>query len=112
MRDEVKKNRTFFIPHPSSLILPKKRLGQNFLADERIIERIVREVSPREDETILEIGPGRGALTTRLIEKAGRLCAVEFDRDLIPLLHEKFGARANFTLIEGDALAVDVCALI
>jgi 16S rRNA (adenine1518-N6/adenine1519-N6)-dimethyltransferase len=93
-------------------IPPKRRFGQNFLADERIIERIVREVSPRDDETIVEIGPGRGALTSRLVELAGRLCAVEFDRDLIPLLHERFGKRSNFTLIEGDALAVDLCAII
>ncbi len=107
-----KDNRSSFIPHPSSLIHAKKRFGQNFLVDERIIERIVREVSPREDETIVEIGPGRGALTSRLVEQAGRLCAVEFDRDLIPLLHEKFGKRANFTLVEGDALAVDLCAII
>ncbi len=112
MRDEEKKNRSSFIPHPSSLIPAKKRFGQNFLADERIIERIVREVSPRADETIVEIGPGRGALTSRLVELAGSLCAVEFDRDLIPLLHEQFRKRANFTLVEGDALAVDLCAII
>ncbi|MBA2733791.1 MAG: ribosomal RNA small subunit methyltransferase A [Acidobacteria bacterium] len=116
MRDEVKKNRSAFIPHPSSLIPsyipPKRRFGQNFLADERIIERIIREVRPLEAETIVEIGPGQGALTSRLIEKTGRLCAVEFDRDLIPLLHEKFGTRANFTLIEGDALAVNLCSVI
>ncbi|HJU55505.1 MAG TPA: 16S rRNA (adenine(1518)-N(6)/adenine(1519)-N(6))-dimethyltransferase RsmA [Pyrinomonadaceae bacterium] len=112
MRDEVKKNRSSFIPHPSSLIPPKKRFGQNFLADERVVEKIVREVGARGDETIVEIGPGHGALTARLLEDAGRLVAVEFDRDLIPLLNEKFGARANFELIEADALAVDFCAII
>jgi 16S rRNA (adenine1518-N6/adenine1519-N6)-dimethyltransferase len=93
-------------------IPPKKRFGQNFLTDERVVERIVQELSPRVDETIVEIGPGHGALTSRLVERAGRLIAVEFDRDLIPLLHEKFGTRGNFTLFEGDALAVDLCALI
>lgn len=105
--------------HPSSFILQrlsftpsKRRLGQNFLADERVVERIVGEVSPRADETIIEIGPGRGALTKRLVEKAGRLVAVEFDRDLIALLQEKFEAYKGFTLIEGDALAVDLCSLI
>jgi 16S rRNA (adenine1518-N6/adenine1519-N6)-dimethyltransferase len=120
MKDEVKKkgSRSSFILHPSSLIPSpsltpaKKRFGQNFLADERIIERIVGEVGPREDETIIEIGPGRGALTSRLVEGAGRLIAVEFDRDLIPLLQEKFGARKNFTLNEADALTVDLCAMI
>ncbi|MDT4898779.1 MAG: rRNA (adenine1518-N6/adenine1519-N6)-dimethyltransferase [Acidobacteriota bacterium] len=123
MRDEVKKKRapsiphaSSFIPHPSSLIPsslpPKKHFGQNFLADERIIERIVQEVRPRAAETIVEIGAGHGALTSRLIDGSGRLFAIEFDRDLIPLLNEKFGAHENFTLIEGDALAVDLCAII
>jgi 16S rRNA (adenine1518-N6/adenine1519-N6)-dimethyltransferase len=116
MGDGDKKNRSSFIPHPSSPIPshipPKKSFGQNFLADERVIERIIRAVSPREDETIVEIGPGSGALTSRLVEMAGRLCAIEFDRDLIPLLHEKFGTRASCTLVEGDALSVDLCAII
>jgi 16S rRNA (adenine1518-N6/adenine1519-N6)-dimethyltransferase len=118
MRDEEKKHRprSPFIPHPSSLIPshlpPKRRFGQNFLADDGVVERLVREVSPREDETIVEIGPGRGALTSRLAALAGRLYAIEFDRDLIPLLQGKFGDRENFTLVEGDALAVDLCALI
>jgi 16S rRNA (adenine1518-N6/adenine1519-N6)-dimethyltransferase len=118
MRDEVKKkgSRSSFIPPPSALIpyfVPaKRRFGQNFLADKRVIERIVGEVGPREDETIIEIGPGRGALTSLLVEGAGRLIAVEFDRDLIPLLEEKFGARANFILNEADALNVDLCAMI
>src|ERR687883_2036054 len=106
MRDEGKKNRSraSFIPHPSSLIPPKRRFGQNFLADERVVERIVREVSPRRDETIVEIGPGRGALTSRLIDQAGRLVAIELDRDLVPLLQEKFGGGENFSFVEGDAL--------
>jgi 16S rRNA (adenine1518-N6/adenine1519-N6)-dimethyltransferase len=111
MKDE-KQNRSPFIPHPTSRVPPKKRFGQNFLVDERIIERIIKAVSPRSCETIIEIGPGRGALTSRLVERAGHLCAIEFDRDLIPLLQEKFGARPTFTLIEGDALVVDLCAII
>ena len=90
----------------------KKSLGQNFLSDENIAARIVREFDPHADETVIEIGPGRGALTARLIEKAGRLVAIEFDRDLIPLLRERFSAYENFTLIEGDALATDFCAVI
>jgi 16S rRNA (adenine1518-N6/adenine1519-N6)-dimethyltransferase len=105
-------HRSSFSIHRSSFIPAKRRLGQNFLEDERVIERIVREVSPRGDETIIEIGPGRGALTSRLIEGAGRLIAVEFDRDLIPLLQEKFAARENFILNEADALNVDLCAMI
>jgi 16S rRNA (adenine1518-N6/adenine1519-N6)-dimethyltransferase len=116
MKDEEKKTRSSFKPHngystPSQLP-PKKRFGQNFLADERVIERIVREVSPCEGETMIEIGPGRGALTARLLESKARLFAIEFDRDLIPLLKEKFAARANFNLIEGDALNVNLCEAI
>jgi 16S rRNA (adenine1518-N6/adenine1519-N6)-dimethyltransferase len=118
MRDEGKRKRSqsSFIPHPSSLIpsnIPaKKRFGQNFLMDERVVERIVNEVYPRERETIVEIGAGHGALTSRLIESAGHLVSIEYDRDLVPLLQEKFKAYANFTLIEADALAVDLCAAI
>lgn len=96
----------------SSLPRAKKSLGQNFLADERVIARIVDALSPQSNETVVEIGPGRGALTAQLLERAGRLIAVEFDRELYPLLQQKFGARGNFSLIEADALAVDFCALI
>jgi 16S rRNA (adenine1518-N6/adenine1519-N6)-dimethyltransferase len=109
--DSTAQRSSFSIQH-SSFITPKKRLGQNFLEDERVIKRIVREVNPREDETIIEIGPGRGALTSRLVEGTGRLIAVEFDRDLVSLLDEKFGAHKRFTLIEGDALTADLCAMI
>jgi 16S rRNA (adenine1518-N6/adenine1519-N6)-dimethyltransferase len=91
---------------------PKKRFGQNFLTDERVIERIIGEVNPREGEPIIEIGPGRGALTSRLLERKARLFAIEFDRDLVLLLNEKFAALANFNLIEGDALTVNLCDIL
>ena len=97
--------------HPSSLILhpSKRRLGQNFLVDRNIVDRIIAAVEPRPDETITEIGPGRGALTSRLIEKAGRVIAIEFDRDLIPQLRNQFHGAANFQIIEADALTVNFC---
>jgi 16S rRNA (adenine1518-N6/adenine1519-N6)-dimethyltransferase len=94
------------------MLRAKKSLGQNFLVDEGVVEKIVRAVNPRGSETIVEIGPGRGELTSRLIEQAGRLVAIEFDRDLIPLLRERFAAFENFNLIEGDALQVDFCEAI
>jgi 16S rRNA (adenine1518-N6/adenine1519-N6)-dimethyltransferase len=92
--------------------MAKKSLGQNFLVDENVAARIVREVAPRADETVVEIGAGRGALTARLVGQVERLVAIEFDRELVPVLEKKFGGREDFTLIEDDALAVDYCAAI
>lgn len=91
---------------------PSKSLGQNFLVDKRAIERIVDALSPATNETIIEIGPGQGALTASLLERAGRLVAVEFDRNLIPLLEDKFGSKENFALVQSDALATDFCEII
>lgn len=90
----------------------KKNLGQNFLVDDGVVSRIVGEVEPRAGETLLEIGPGRGALTARLVERAGRVVAVEFDRELARLLRERFEGRENLSLVEEDALVTDFCAAI
>jgi 16S rRNA (adenine1518-N6/adenine1519-N6)-dimethyltransferase len=99
--------------HPSIVTpYPSKRFGQNFLTDQRIIKRIIEALQPRADETIIEIGPGRGALTGPLLEEAGRLIAIEFDRNLIPLLTDNFSQKKNFTLVEDDALVTDICAVI
>ena len=79
--------------HPSSFILhpsAKRRFGQNFLIDKNVVSRILDAVQPKSDETIIEIGPGRGALTERLVETGARVVAIEFDRDLIPQLREQF----------------------
>src|SRR5678815_908026 len=88
---------------------PSKRLGQHFLRDPRTIQRIIDALNPRTDETIVEIGPGTGALTSALVERAGRLIAVEFDSKLVPLLQERFGGFGNFKLVMADALIVDFC---
>ena len=90
----------------------KKSLGQNFLIDNSVIGRIIDAVHPRADETIIEIGPGRGALTERLVERAGQLVAIEFDRDLISRLNARFSSYENFRLVEGDALAADFCGFV
>jgi 16S rRNA (adenine1518-N6/adenine1519-N6)-dimethyltransferase len=91
---------------------PSKRLGQNFLTDQRIVQRIVEALAPKADETIVEIGPGRGSLTKSLLEKAGHLVAIEFDRNLIPLLEESFGSKKNFRLVHNDVLVTDLCDVI
>jgi 16S rRNA (adenine1518-N6/adenine1519-N6)-dimethyltransferase len=88
---------------------PSKRLGQHFLRDRRTIQRIIEALAPKRDETIVEIGPGTGALTSALVESAGRVVAVEFDRKLAPLLQERFGDLENFKLVMADALSVDFC---
>lgn len=95
-----------------SSTFPKRRFGQNFLVDKNAIDRIIAAVSPQPDETIVEIGPGRGALTSRLVEKTGRLIAIEFDRDLAPRLRAQFSGASNLQVIEADALTIDFCKVI
>ena len=81
----------------------KKSLGQNFLVDSRIVSRIlaVAEVGP--DDAVLEIGPGRGALTTRLASVARRLVAIELDDGLAAKLRDRFASDASVEIIHGDA---------
>lgn len=90
---------------------PKKRLGQHFLSDPRLLGRIADALGATGADTVLEIGPGRGALTAQLLARAGRVVAIELDRELIPLLQGRFGEDARFRLVEGDVLAQDLAAL-
>jgi 16S rRNA (adenine1518-N6/adenine1519-N6)-dimethyltransferase len=90
----------------------KKSLGQNFLADESFARRIVAALGPRADETVIEIGPGRGALTELLVGAAGRVLAVEYDRTLVALLRGRFGGREDFEVVEADALSLEFCEAI
>jgi 16S rRNA (adenine1518-N6/adenine1519-N6)-dimethyltransferase len=84
----------------------RKRFGQNFLHDPRIIERIVDAIDPQPGQRIVEIGPGQAALTRRLVQRAGHVVAIELDRDLAAWLRAQFTAE-QLTLIEADALAFD-----
>jgi len=90
---------------------PRKRLGQNFLHDPDIIRRIVLSVDPRPGERLVEIGPGRGAITTGLLRAAGRLDVVELDRDLIEPLARRCANLGGLIIHNADALAFDLCAL-
>jgi 16S rRNA (adenine1518-N6/adenine1519-N6)-dimethyltransferase len=90
----------------------KRSLGQNYLVGSHYPKRIIDAVSPRADETIIEIGPGTGALTGLLVESGARVIAIELDRELIPDLNERFAGRADLRVIEADALDVDLCRLI
>jgi len=82
----------------------KKSLGQNFLTDRKILEKISGAAELNSHDIILEVGPGTGTLTQVLSEKAGRVVAVEKDHRLIQELSEKFSGRANIRIIEGDVL--------
>ncbi len=83
----------------------KKRFGQNFLVDRQILDRLSNALAPSKNEAVLEIGPGRGAWTERILGRIPRLLAIEKDRDLIPTLQERFGERLE--LIESDVLAIN-----
>jgi len=89
---------------------PRKRFGQNFLADAHYVRRIVDAIAPHPGERLVEIGPGLAALTRPLIERAGRLDAVEIDRDLAGRLASEFGTD-QLTLHVADALEFDFAAL-
>lgn len=90
----------------------KRSLGQNFLSDLSVINRIVEEVVPQPGNTIVEIGPGRGALTAPLIDSGARVIAIELDDALSEALVDRFADRENFYLVTADALAVDFGELI
>jgi 16S rRNA (adenine1518-N6/adenine1519-N6)-dimethyltransferase len=85
---------------------PRKRFGQNFLADPHYIARIVDAVAPLPDDNLVEIGPGQAALTRPIIERAGHLTAIEIDRDLAARLAAEFPPE-QLTLHVADALEVD-----
>ncbi len=88
-------------------MLAKKSLGQNFLTSTRAIEKIIEAADLKADDVVLEVGPGKGVLTEKLLEKAGKVIAVEKDDQLIPFLKAKFIheiTSGKFELIHGDIL--------
>ncbi len=86
---------------------PRKRFGQHWLKSEAILAEIINASSLCQEDVVLEIGPGTGILTRRLLEKVSAVIAVEIDRDLCAKLSKQFGNQEKFYLIEGDILKLD-----
>ena len=87
----------------------KKKFGQNFLTDQKEVLRKILEVSAvNENDTVLEIGPGEGALTALLLDTAKKVVTVEIDRDLEKILRKKFDGNPKYTLVMNDVLETDL----
>ena len=84
---------------------PRHRFGQNFMIDQNLVRVVADAGCIQPGELVIEVGPGTGTLTEELLARGAAVLAVEIDRDLAGLLRERFAGRAEFRLIEGDALA-------
>ena len=85
----------------------KHDLGQNFLYDDALLEKLVQSTGVTKADSVLEIGPGIGPLTAQLVRRSGKVVSVELDERLYPVLRETMADADNFTLIEGDAMKLD-----
>ncbi len=90
--------------------IPRKRFGQNFLTDQAVLHDIIRAISPQPGDTMVEIGPGLGAMTRLLLESLDRLHVVELDRDLVARLQRSFDP-ARLVIHAGDALQFDFASI-
>jgi len=88
---------------------PRKRFGQNFLHDPVVIARIVSAIAPGKDDHLVEIGPGRGAITLPLLRQTGRLTVIELDRDLVEPLRDLCAGAGDLIVFNSDALQFDFC---
>ena len=93
-------------------IKANKSLGQNFLIDEKVVEKIVEKSNISKEDLVIEIGPGLGTLTSKLLEKAGKVVAIELDKKMLNILNDRFYLYDNFSLINQDVLKVDLGKLI
>jgi len=89
---------------------PRKRFGQNFLIDLSVITQIVAEINPQENDRMVEIGPGLGALTKPLLQRLDHLVVIEIDRDIVAQLEKQFSS-AKLTIYSMDALQFDFSTL-
>ncbi len=90
---------------------PRKRFGQNFLHDPIVIRKIVDAIDPQPGDHLVEIGPGQAALTIPLLERVGRMEAIEIDRDLVPVVQERCAPYGELSLHNVDALKFDFRSL-
>ena len=88
--------------------MARRKLGQHFLAKGSILERIARAACPQPVDAVIEIGPGRGALTAKLLERASRVIAIEVDPALAAHLRAKFAGEPRLEVVEADVLATDL----
>ena len=93
-------------------IKANKSLGQNFLVDENVVDKIVEKSNISKEDLVIEIGPGLGTLTSKLLEKAGKVLAIELDKKMLNILNDRFYLYDNFSLINQDVLKVDLEKLI
>ena len=89
----------------------QKKFGQNFLIDTHVLEKIISAANITKEDMVLEIGPGIGTMTQYLAEAAGKVIAVEIDRNLIPILSETLGSYENVTVINEDVMKLDIAEL-
>ncbi|HWR66302.1 MAG TPA: 16S rRNA (adenine(1518)-N(6)/adenine(1519)-N(6))-dimethyltransferase RsmA [Bellilinea sp.] len=92
-------------------LTPRKGLGQNFLTDPMVLDKVVEAAGVSRDDTVLEIGPGLGSLTRHLARAARRVVAVEIDGNLIPILQQVLTSEANVTVVHGNVLELNPAEL-
>ena len=93
-------------------IRASKKLGQNFLIDDEVINKIVEAANISDEDLVIEIGPGLGTLTAKLLEKAKKVVAIELDDRMIKILTDRFKLYENFELIHEDVLKIDLNSVI
>jgi len=93
-------------------LMANKKLGQNFLIDENTVEQILNAANIKKEDLIIEIGPGLGTLTNKIIQRAGKVIAIELDDRMISILEERFNKYNNIQIIHEDILKVDLRKLI
>lgn len=93
-------------------IFANKKLGQNFLINEDVVDTIINSAEITKEDLIIEIGPGLGTLTSKLVEKAGKVICIELDKRMINILNDRFSLYNNIEIIHEDVLKVDIKDLI